>query len=123
MRLKTAILTILTIAFTSKIALAGEFYKIHPQWLEYAYNLLLFGLICVSLSTSYSIFTNLKGGKLSLPWLFVVIALVVILIRTVLGILTIFDIQYFQAILFAGLDILFFILLLTGLVLYKVGLN
>jgi hypothetical protein len=123
MRLKTAILTILMVAFTGKIALAGEFYKIHPGWLEYIYYLLLFGLIIVCLSTSYSIFTNLKGGKLSLPWLFVVIALAVVLIRTFFGILTVFNIQYFQAMLFAGLDILFFILLLTGLVLYKVGLD
>jgi len=123
MRFKTVILTILIITLTSKMALAGEFYKLHPKWLEYAYNLVLFGIIGICLGISYTIFNNLKGGKLSLPWLFIVLSLIVILARTVLGVLTVFDIQYFQAMLFAGLDILFFILLLVGLVLYKVGLS
>lgn len=123
MRLKTVILTLLFITLTSKMALAGEFYKLHPKWIEYIYNLLLFGFIGVCLGLSYSIFNNLKGGKLSLPWLFIVISLAVILARTVLSILTVLDIQYFQAMLFAGLDILFFLLLLVGLVLYKVGLS
>jgi hypothetical protein len=123
MRLKTLIATTLAVVFVSKMALAGEFYKLYPQWLEYAYNFLLLGFICICLSLSYSIFNNLKGGKLSLPWLFIMISMVVILARTVMSILTVFDIQYFQAIVFAGLDILFFILLLLGLVLYKVGLS
>ncbi|MCP4581391.1 MAG: hypothetical protein GY839_07210 [candidate division Zixibacteria bacterium] len=111
------------VLLADKAAMAGEFYKLYPQWLEYSYHLLSLGLIATSLGVSYSIYRNLKGGQLSVPWVIILIALFVIFIRTVFSILTIFDVQFFQAIAFAGLDILFFILLLIGLILYKVGLN
>ena len=123
MKAKNIIICALAFLTTSSTAFAGEFYKLHPQWLEYTYHILMLGLIVLGLGVSLSIFSNLKGGKLSRSWLIILAALLVILARTVLGILTVFDIQFFQAIAFAGLDILFFILLLVGLILYKVGLN
>jgi hypothetical protein len=111
------------VLLAEKAAFAGEFYKLYPQWLEYTYHLLSLGLIVVALGVSFSIFRNLKGGQLSKPWIIILIALFIIFVRTALSILTVFDIQFFQAIAFAGLDILFFILLLVGLILYKVGLS
>jgi hypothetical protein len=107
----------------SQTAYAGEFYKLYPQWLESLYYLLLALFIIGSIALSYFIFSNLKGGKLGRPWIFIMAGLGVWFIRTIMGILTAFDVQYFQAAAFAGLDILFFILLLAGLILYKIGLE
>ena len=122
-RLKTIPLTALIILFFSNLVSAGEFYKLYPQWLEYAYYFALAALIFLALIVMFGIFGNLKGGKLGLPWIFMILAFVAMLARTVLGILTIFDLAYFQAVVLAGLDVLFFVLILIGLVLYKVGLE
>lgn len=118
-----ALLTFLIILSSSEYAAAGEFYKLYPQWLEYLYYFLLVGLISAALIIALTIFNNLKGGKLGLPWIFFMMAFVVMLARTVFGILTVLDVAYFRAVVLAGLDIAFFVLLLAGLVLYKVGLE
>ncbi len=123
MRIKTLFLTGLIVLFNSRITLAGEFYKLYPQWLEYVYHLFLGTFILAGLIVSYSIFNNLRGGKLGITWILIMLALTAILARTVLALLTIFDIAFFQAIVYAGLDVLFILLLLTGLILYKIGLN
>jgi hypothetical protein len=102
---------------------AGEFYKLYPSWMDMLYHILLTFLIILCAFVGFLLFKNFKGGKLGMPWLIIICAFVVILIRSIMGILVVFDIQYFQALAFAGLDILFFILLLVGLILYKVGLE
>ncbi len=104
-------------------AFAGEFYKLYPLWLEYAYRLLALVLISAGLFVCFSVFNTLRGGKFGLPWAFLLMALVTIFIRTLLEVLTVFDIAYFQAYVFAGIYILFFLLLLVGFILYKIGLE
>ena len=123
MRIKISTLTSLAVLFPAKIALAGGFYKIIPYWLEYIYHLLLLGLIAVGFIACFSVYRTLKGGKLGKSWLVILIAFTMIFARTVLGTLTIFDIAYFQALIFAGLDVLFYIFLVIGLILYKIGLD
>jgi hypothetical protein len=102
---------------------AGEFYKLYPSWLESLYHILLTLLIILCVFVSYLLFKNFKGGKLGLPWIIIIVAFIAILARSIMGLLAVFDIQYFQALAFAGLDIAFFVLLLIGLILYKVGLE
>lgn len=123
MRLKGIIPTAVIIIMTIKTASAGEFYKIYPTSLELGYHIFLVIFSAACLLYSYSIFSNLRGGRLGLPWIFILLALVAMLGRTVLGILTVFDIAYFQALVFAGLDALFIVLFLVGLIIYKTGLN
>jgi len=102
---------------------AGSFYDLTPNWLDYIYHGLLVGLIFLAMIVCLLIFRNLRGGNLGRPWFILTIALLAILARSVLGILTIFDIAYFQATVFAGLDVLFFLILLIGLMTYKIGLD
>jgi len=123
MRLKITILSGVMILMAAKTASAGEFYKLYPTWLEFVYHIFLVAFSLASLVYSYSIFSNLRGGRLGLPWIFILLALVAMLGRTALGILTVFDIAYFQALVFAGLDASFIVLLLIGLIIYKTGLN
>lgn len=123
MKLKTLILSSLTVLLPINIAFAGEFYKLHPYWLEYGYHILIQVLLIVGLFVSFSVFRTLKGGNFGRSWLFIFLAIFVMTARTVLGMLTIFDIAFFQAYMFAGLDILFYILLMLGLILYKIGLE
>ena len=122
-KLKTITLTVFLILSLSNLISAGEFYQLYPAWLQYAYYFALAALIFIALIVSFGIFGNLKGGKLGLPWIFIILAFFAVLARTVLGILTVFDLAYFQAVVMAGLDVLFFVLILIGLVLYKVGLE
>jgi hypothetical protein len=65
----------------------------------------------------------MQGGKLGLPWLFIMISLISIFIRTALGFLTVLEAAYFKAFVFAILDLIFFLLLLGGLLLYKENLD
>jgi len=104
-------------------AWAGDFYKLYPSWLEFIYHLLLLAFIAACLYTSYSIYTTMQGGKLGLPWLFIMISLISIFIRTALGFLTVLEAAYFKAFVFAILDLIFFLLLLGGLLLYKENLD
>lgn len=120
---KISILACLVVIAFYKEAFAGGFYKLYPLWLEYVYRLLVLTLITAGLFVCFSIFNTLRGGKFGLPWVFIVVAMAAIFIRMLLGVLTVFNIAFFQAIAFAGLDILFFLLLLVGFVLYKVGLK
>jgi hypothetical protein len=120
---KILIATLAAILMVSRPVYAGEFYKLYPSWLELLYHILSALFIVISVFVSYLIFKNFKGGKLGLPWIFIIISLLLMLVRSIMSLLTIFDIQYFQALAFAGLDIMFFILLLIGLILYKVGLE
>ncbi len=113
----------IAILASGKSAYAGEFYNLYPRWLELTYHGLLTLIIVVGFFLCFSIFNNFKGGKMGMPWIIIMIAFVAALARMVMSLLSVFDIQYFQAIAFAGLDILFFILLLIGLILYKVGLE
>lgn len=106
-----------------KPVFAGEFYKLYPGWLELVYHIALAVILAASLIVSLTIFRNFKGGKLGVPWIIILIAFSAMLLRSLMSILTVFNLQYFKAIAFAGLDILFFILLLIGLLLYKVGLE
>jgi hypothetical protein len=123
MRLKGIISTGVIILIAAKTASAGEFYKIYPTWLEFGYHIFLVVFSAASLLYCYSIYGNLRGGRLGLPWIFILLALVAMLARTAMGILTVFDVAFFQAIVFAGLDALFITLLLIGLIIYKTGLN
>jgi len=120
---KLMIISLATIALTGRPVSAGEFYKLYPRWLELGYQFSLALLIMGSMVVSYLIFSNFKGGKLGWPWILVMIGLGALLVRMVMSLLTVFDTQYFQAVAFAGLDILFFILLLIGLILYRVGIE
>ena len=121
----TRILTLtgLAVAMPVNFAFAGGFYRLTPYWLGYIYQLLLLGLIFIGVIVSFSVYRSLRDGNLGRPWLFIMLALIVIMARSVLGTLTVFNIAFFQATLFAGLDVLFYILLLIGLFRYKVGLN
>jgi len=123
MKTNTLIITGLAVLLPGKVALAGGFYKLTPYWMEYIYHLLLLGLIALGLIVSFSVFRALKGGNLEKPWLFFLLALAVMLARSVLGTLTVFDIAFFQAAVFAGLDVLFYLLFVIGLIKYKIGLN
>jgi len=111
------------IVFWPVHALAGQFYEIHPPWLQFVYHLLLLVLIAGSAFVGYSIFGTMRGGKLGRPWLFISVALGIMLIRTVFGFLAVLGLAYFKALLFAGLDILFIALFLTGIVLYRESLH
>lgn len=113
----------ITILLSSRSVFAGEFYNLFPRWLELGYNGLLAIFMIVGFFICLSIYNNFKGGKLSMPWIIIMIAFLAALVRLIMSVLTIMDIQYFVAIAFAGMDILFFILLLIGLILYKVGLE
>jgi hypothetical protein len=117
------IISLATIALTSQPVFAGEFYKLYPRWLELGYHLSLTLLILGSMVVSFLIFSNFKGGKLGWPWILVMIGFGALLVRMVMSLLTVFDAQFFQAVAFAGLDILFFILILIGLILYKIGIE
>jgi len=123
MKAYALILTGLAVLLPGKVALAGGFYKLTPYWMEYVYHLLLLGLIVVGLIVCFLVFRALKGGNLGKSWLFFFLALVVMLTRSVLATLTVFDIAFFQAAVFAGLDVLFYLLFVTGLIKYKIGLN
>ena len=123
MNTKIKILTILGIFFPGNIALAGGFYKLTPYWLEYVYHFALLGLVLISLIISFHVFKVFKGGKLGKSWFLFLLAFIAIIARSVLGLLVIFDIAYFHALAFAGLDVLFYLLLTTGLILYKTGLD
>lgn len=120
---KIFILAGLIIIAFYKESFAGEFYKLYPLWLEYVYRLLMLILITAGLFACFSIFNTLRGGKFGLPWVLMMMAMIAIFIRTLLGVLTVSNIAFFQAVAFAGLDILFFLLLLVSFVLYKVGLK
>ena len=123
MKLSTVLITALSVILPGNIVLAGGFYQLAPSWLDTIYHFVLLSLIVVGLIVCLMIFRNLKGGNLDKPWLFFVIALALMLIRSILATLTIFDAGYFQAIVFAGLDVGFYVMFLIGLVLYKIGLN
>jgi len=120
---KIFILAGLMLIVLHRESFAGEFYKLYPTWLEYVYRLLILVLITAGLFVCLSIFNTLRGGKFGLPWVLILMAMIAIFIRTLLGVLTVFNIAFFQAVAFAGLDILFFLLLLVSFVLYKVGLK
>jgi len=122
-RLTRFIFAAAVIAVFPNPAWAGEFYKISPSWLEFAYYLSLLALIAACLYTGYSIYSTMQGGKLGLPWAFVMSALSAVLLRTILGFLSVIEVAFFKAIVFAVLDILFFLLLLIGLLLYKKNLE
>ena len=111
------------IIVTGQPVFAGEFYKLYPRWLDQGYHVVLAALLLVGFFVCLSIFNNFKGGKLGLPWIIIMIGFIAGLARSILSVLTVFDMQYFQAAAFAGLDILFFVLLLLGLILYKFGLE
>ncbi len=111
------------IVFWPAQASAGQFYEIHPPWLQFVYHLLLLVLIAGSAFVGYSIFGAMRGGKLGRPWLFISAALGIMLLRTIFGFLGILGVAYFKALLFAGLDILFIALFLTGMVLYRESLH
>ncbi len=104
-------------------AAAGQFYEIHPPWLQFVYHLLLLVLIAGSAFVGYSIFGTMRGGKLGRPWLFISLALGIMLLRTVFGFLAVLGLAYFKALLFAGLDIFSIALFLTGIVLYRESLH
>ncbi|MCD6163309.1 MAG: hypothetical protein J7K40_12990 [candidate division Zixibacteria bacterium] len=123
MKLKTIFFTISAVLLPANIALAGEFYKLYPYWLEYGYHILIQIMLIVGLFVSFSVFRTLKGGNLGRAWLFIFLAIIVMTARTTLGLLTVFNIAYFQALMFAGLDVLFYFLLIMGLILYKIGLE
>jgi hypothetical protein len=113
----------LAILAIPELAWAGDFYKLYPSWIEFIYHLLLLAFIAASLYTSYSIYKTMQGGKLGLPWLLVMISLIAVFLRTILGFLTVLEVAYFKAIVFAILDLIFFILLMAGLLLYKENLE
>jgi hypothetical protein len=123
MRIRLYIMAILTVLFPGNLAFAGNFYKIVPHWLEYAYHILLILLIFLAFLFCFSIFKTLRDGKLGKPWLLFLLAFASMFARTILGILTVFNIAYFKALVFAGLDILFFVFFLIGLIIYKLGLD
>jgi hypothetical protein len=121
-----SILIKLTAAFlvcAPATAYAGEFYPLRPSWLEFFYHFCLLAIIITSVYTCYSIYATMRGGKLGTPWLMMLIALSVALLRTILGFLTVVELAFFKAIAFAILDLAFFLLLIIGLFLYKENLD
>lgn len=120
---KVSVLAGFLVAIFYNEAFAGEFYKLYPLWLESAYRFLILILIAACLFVCFSVFNTLRGGKFGMPWALLLVALVAIFVRTLLEVLTVFNIAYFQAYVFAGIYILFFLLLLVGFILYKIGLK
>lgn len=104
-------------------ALAGEFYNLHPEWLAMVYHAAILALSLAGALICLSIFKTLRGGQFERAWVFWLAALGIMAIRTALGFLTVSNVAYFQATLFAGLDFVFYVLIFVGLVLYKTGLN
>lgn len=104
-------------------AAAGQFYEIHPPWLQIVYYLLLLVFLAGSAFLGYSIYAAMRGGKLGRPWLLMTIALAVMLVRTVFGFVAVLGLAYFKALFFAGLDVLFVVLLIIGMILHKESLQ
>jgi hypothetical protein len=123
MKRKFPILTAIILLAVPAIANAGEFYPLRPSWLEFFYHLGLLAIISAGVFTCYSIYVTMRGGKLGTPWLMILIALSVELLRTILGFLTVLEVAFFKAIAFATFDLAFFLLLMIGLFLYKENLD
>lgn len=121
-------ITIIALVFLAIItipenALAGEFYQLTPTWFGYVYYLLTMAFIVACFYTCYLIYSTMKGGKLGLPWVLLLISFGALLLRTILGFLTFIDAGYFKAVVFAALDLIFIIALMIGLLLYKENLS
>ena len=123
MKSRLIVISSVVLAAIPQIAYAGEFYPLRPSWFEFIYHLCLMAFIAACLYISYSIYATMRGGKLGLPWLMMLLSFSVVLLRTILGFLTVLEVAFFKALAFAILDLAFFILLMVGLLLYKENLE
>jgi hypothetical protein len=122
-KLVRVISSCLIILAIPRFAWAGEFYQLTPAWFGYVYYLLMLAFIVACLYTSYLIYSTMRGGKLGLPWMLILISFIALSLRTTFGFLTFIDVAYFKAVVFAILDLGFILSLLSGLLLYKENLN